>query len=346
MKLFKKQWLKNIGTLCAILALFSFAYVYHAPRAKAVDAPVINTPTDGSTIGTLTNAFDVTWPLDGDGGISWLSCYYNLDSAGEVPVDCGTSLYTISMAEGEHLIYFRAFDSFDSSNSNSNTISFTYTVPPVVSITAPTGASTVSNVLWSPSVNWDTATTCEYSFDDTSYVNIVDCSNAGSDISAPTGDGTHTLNIRGTNAGGSNTAGVSFTWDTTAPTFSSASMTDDTLTLTYNEDLDGSTPDVSAFVANNVTQGTTMTFSGVGIVGSTVVLTTTQPPSYSDSLTIDYMPGGSPIQDIAHNSAISLSGEVVGSISIHGCTDSSADNYDPNANIDNGSCIFPGPGIV
>jgi hypothetical protein len=73
---------------------------------------------------------------------------------------------------------------------------------------------------WLPSVDWgDTATTCEYSYDNWTTTNTINCLNNGSDIERPQA-GSHTLSLRATNQYGSfKEEDISFTYDNTVPTY-------------------------------------------------------------------------------------------------------------------------------
>jgi hypothetical protein len=96
---------------------------------------------------------------------------------------------------------------------------------PTVSITTPADSSTVTT--WSPSVDWGNATTCDYSYGDSDATNPVNCHSGGSDIPAPDTTGSQTLNIKGSNEGGSSSLVSS--------------------SFTYNPDLSTETANVSAY---------------------------------------------------------------------------------------------------
>ena len=89
-------------------------------------------------------------------------------------------------------------------------------VVPTITISSPLATTTIK---WVPSINWDTAVTCEYKMDiDTTY-HTLDCSRNGSDIPRPTA-ALHTLWIRGADVRGNTTEkSVVFTYDNTKPTY-------------------------------------------------------------------------------------------------------------------------------
>lgn len=88
-------------------------------------------------------------------------------------------------------------------------------------ITTPTAVATNN---WSPSVDWDTATTCEYSWNEVDW-QTVSCAAAGTDIPEPAEATDISLFVRATNASGATTESVTFTYDVTAPTVSAGDNT-------------------------------------------------------------------------------------------------------------------------
>jgi hypothetical protein len=100
-------------------------------------------------------------------------------------------------------------------------------VTPIISIAtsttiAYTGSPTTKTTKWVPTINWDTATLCQYSYDNFATLTTVTCSNNGSDIPKPTA-GSHTLYLRGTDSHGGigETAPLTFFYDNTTPTYTS-----------------------------------------------------------------------------------------------------------------------------
>ena len=99
--------------------------------------------------------------------------------------------------------------------------------------------------------------------------------------------------------------------DTTAPALSSATVNGATLTLTYDEDLDGaSTPATSAFAVT--VAGSTRAVSSVAISGAAVTLTLSSPVGHAEQVTLSYAaPQSNPIRDTSENGADSLTDESV-----------------------------------
>ncbi len=94
--------------------------------------------------------------------------------------------------------------------------------------------------------------------------------------------------------------------DTIPPFLRTAQVGGATLTLTYNEPLDGSsTPAMSAFDVR--VDGAQRTVTNVDVSGSTVTLTLSSAVSPGERVTLDYTkPGTRPIQDVAGNDAFSF----------------------------------------
>lgn len=98
--------------------------------------------------------------------------------------------------------------------------------------------------------------------------------------------------------------------DATPPTLSSAIVSNsarDTIVLTYNEVLDGSSvPSTSTFTASG---GKTVT--NVTVSGTKVKVRVNSNYAEGDVITVTYNPGASPIRDVAGNNASSLSSQSV-----------------------------------
>ena len=94
-------------------------------------------------------------------------------------------------------------------------------VVPQISISSPASSTSPSVVKWLPSVNWDTSTLCQYSYDDFATMHTVNCSNNGSDIGKPA-SGTQTLYVQGTDSRGDLTQkAATFVYDNTSPVYTS-----------------------------------------------------------------------------------------------------------------------------
>ncbi|MCK0153765.1 Ig-like domain-containing protein [Alcanivorax sp. S6407] len=106
-------------------------------------------------------------------------------------------------------------------------------------------------------------------------------------------------------------ASETYTLDNQAPTLSSAEVIGNTLTLTYDETLDGtSVPSIADF-AVQLNGGASVTISAVAVTGNTVVLTLSATVADTDTVTVSYTGAGSPIQDAAANPVADLSGAAV-----------------------------------
>ena len=98
--------------------------------------------------------------------------------------------------------------------------------------------------------------------------------------------------------------------DLTPPVFTGATVNGSTLTLTYNEPLDGaSVPAASDFAVTAA--GSSTTVQGVGVAGSAVTLTLATAVEANQAVTLAYTPGANPIQDAAGNDAALLSRQTV-----------------------------------
>ena len=89
--------------------------------------------------------------------------------------------------------------------------------------------------------------------------------------------------------------------DETAPSFMSAAVNDDMLTITFDESLDdGSEPAASAFTVT--VAGTERTVSDVSITGAVVTLTLSSPVDSGQTVTVSYTrPAADPLQDPTGN---------------------------------------------
>lgn len=125
-------------------------------------------------------------------------------------------------------------------------------------------------------------------------------------------------------AGISNSTTWNFTTiDDTSPTLESADITDDTLELNYNENLNsGSTPDIADFIVT--VNGSSASLNMVSITNDIVTITLSSAVSYGDEVTVTYTAGVNPIEDLIGNDAANL-------------TDQIAENDTTGGNIDLGS---------
>ena len=105
----------------------------------------------------------------------------------------------------------------------------------------------------------------------------------------------------------------SFAVDTRAPELETATVDEDELVLTYDEDLDeNSEPSPSRFTVE--VDGDAVTISKVDIRGEDVTVTLDDAVSGGDDVTIDYDPRTNPIQDELGNEALSLTNKTVRNI--------------------------------
>lgn len=124
-------------------------------------------------------------------------------------------------------------------------------------------------------------------------------------------DGSVSLIARQTDAAGNvsaNSATLSFTLDRVTPLLSSATVSGNTLTLTYNEALDAaSNAAVSSFMVS--VDGNPVTINSVDANATTVTLSLGAVVTYGQQVTLDYvLPASNPIQDMAGNTVAALSG--------------------------------------
>lgn len=102
---------------------------------------------------------------------------------------------------------------------------------------------------------------------------------------------------------------------TTPPTLVSAEANATTLIVTYNKNLDSnSIPNAADFIvtANSVNKGV----SSVSVDGSSVMLRLTASVGVRTTVLLSYTPGANPIQDLAGNDAVALSGRVVNNTTV------------------------------
>ncbi len=135
-----------------------------------------------------------------------------------------------------------------------------------INILRPVASTTVPSASWSPIVNWGTATTCQYSYNNFASTTNANCASGGSDILAPT-NGSQTLYIRGTDGvNGTSTKSTSFIYSQTLTnTVSSCGTISSPGTYTLTQDITGDTNTCFNVLANNVTingAGHTVTAGG------------------------------------------------------------------------------------
>ena len=100
------------------------------------------------------------------------------------------------------------------------------------------------------------------------------------------------------------------TLDGVIPVLQTATVDSDSLTLTYNENLDAtSVPATSDFTV--LLDGVESVVSNVSILNTVVTLTLTTPAAFQDLVTVSYTAGVNPIQDTTGNDAANLVNETV-----------------------------------
>jgi hypothetical protein len=218
-------------TLAATITGLTFGQTYifkvaahnsvgNGPNSTAVNGMPINPIT--LTITSPTNNFlnntgsvTVKW-TESDRDSSLAMTEIKVDS-GSWNVVSGTSDNISGLSEGPHIIFMTALDY--AGNVNTTSVTFTVdTIAPSVSIISPTTGS--YNDTGSVTVKWNATDSgsgiakTEIKFDSGSW-NIV---SGSSDILTSLAAGSHTVTVRATDyAGNMNTASVTFTVDTVAP---------------------------------------------------------------------------------------------------------------------------------
>ena len=114
----------------------------------------------------------------------------------------------------------------------------------------------------------------------------------------------------GANTGPAAAVSAKAVWDTTVPTFSSATVDGKELVVTFSEALDtGSVPATTDFTVS--VAGTDQTPTNVEVSGSAVTLTLSTAATGGQTVTVTYTKGTNPIQDLAGNDAAALSSQAV-----------------------------------
>lgn len=107
-----------------------------------------------------------------------------------------------------------------------------------------------------------------------------------------------------------NSAEVTDTADGTAPTLSVAEINGATLTLDYDEALDGASVPANGDFTVNV-NSSPVTVSGVSVSNDSVYITLATPVIFGDAVTLDYAIGSNPIQDATGNQSAALTAQAV-----------------------------------
>ena len=110
--------------------------------------------------------------------------------------------------------------------------------------------------------------------------------------------------------------------DTTPPALQAATVNGNTVTLTYDEPLDGTSDPVPGDYTITAA-GNPINVTAVDADGSTVTLTLENRVTNVDTVTLDYTVGSTPVQDVAGNDAANLTGQAV--------TNNTGDTFAPAA---------------
>ena len=318
-----------------------------APSVTVTESDTTNTPATGApaitgteTVGeTLTAGIGSMADTDGlpstfpdDYSLQWV----RLDADGSSnPVDISgatSSTYTLVAADEGKTVRVRASFTDGSDNAESLTSEATGTIAAADTVAPSLSSATVDGV--SLVLTYDEAldegsTPAVGAFavtaaGSTATVSDVDVSGSavtltlaaavtpGDTVTVSYTPGTNPIQDEAGNdaAALSGQAVTNNTADTIAPVLSTATVNGATLVLTYDEALDeGSEPAVGAFAVT--AGGSTVTVSSVDVSGSAVTLTLAAAVSAGDTVTLDYTPGTSPIQDEAGNDAASLTNQAV-----------------------------------
>ncbi|MEI6479105.1 MAG: hypothetical protein WCO18_02310, partial [bacterium] len=150
-----------------------------------------------------------------------------------------------------------------------------------------TGDPSTKTLKWLPSIDWDTATNCIYSYN-SDYSNPVTtiCSHNDTSLPRPT-FGSHTLYVRGTDAnGGITEKSLTFFYDNTSPVWTSCGSdlldevsrpyyyligdTSNNCTATVNTELHGASTTQSSFILSGNVDGTghTITLKYINVTGT------------------------------------------------------------------------------
>ncbi|MEI6553151.1 MAG: hypothetical protein WCO09_01135 [bacterium] len=92
-------------------------------------------------------------------------------------------------------------------------------VVPTVTINSPIAKTVGDTTKWAPNIDWGTAKSCQYSYDNWTTTKYLDCSSRGSDIPRPTA-GEHVLDLRAIdNHGGLTEKSITYVYNNTVATY-------------------------------------------------------------------------------------------------------------------------------
>ena len=176
-----------------------------------------------------------------------------------------------------------------------------------------TGASATDNITSDGQVN---VTGLQYAWQ-YSTNNGSDWTNGAGSSFTLNGDGAKSVIARQRNSADTDwlpaCAPLEFTLDTTAPDLDTAVVVNNTLTLTYSEDLDSNHPPVATDFAVAIDGGDPSVPTALNVSGDTITLTLTSSVYNGQTVTVSYTApvGNQAIQDIAGNKASNLNGQAV-----------------------------------
>lgn len=102
--------------------------------------------------------------------------------------------------------------------------------------------------------------------------------------------------------------------DGTTPTLVSQMINMSSLTLTYDETLGSTLPALGDYTVS--VNGSPVALSAISILGTVVTLTLSSPVTDTDTVTLTYNPGATPVQDAVGNTAASFTGQSVTNVTI------------------------------
>ena len=145
-------------------------------------------------------------------------------------------------------------------------------VVPSVTIASPISNTIADTTKWVPNIDWGTAVSCEYSYDNYVTMNTLDCAENGTDLPRPTA-GDHTLYIRAIDShGGLTEKSVTYTYDNTVPTYTmcGADLLDEDREYYLTQDVTGPCT-ITASQATTILKGNLVsTSTGYTVTGNIV----------------------------------------------------------------------------
>jgi hypothetical protein len=147
-------------------------------------------------------------------------------------------------------------------------------VVPTVTIASPIPKTTGDTTKWAPSIDWGTAITCTYSYDNWTTSNTLNCANNGSDLPRPTAMVDRTLYLRAIDShGGLTEKSLTYRYNNTVATYTmcGADLLDENRPYYYlNQDVTGPCT-ITASAATTTLRGNLVsTSTGYTVTGNIV----------------------------------------------------------------------------